>query len=204
MTRQLDHVEELIRYAEERGVQLYLGPPGMVTMIGPSEAVGELKPLVREHKPQLLERLHQNPWAWHTVPTDSTDAEALEWWAAVEHLREILAYEGWSLARVGRWLVIQAEPFFTEEKLKRLDLAVSGLRACWPVLVSKVEFFPELSPDQAKGLLDRIEKCHRAEGFRVLGWHGLEIPRAWPTAIWSMLYSCYAQSLQTEGEGVFQ
>ena len=49
------------------------------------------------------------------------------------------------------------------------------------------------------GLLDRIEEAHGKEGFRVLGWHGLEIPRTWPSAIWSMLYTAYAQSLQTEG-----
>lgn len=199
MSRNLDHIDEILGQAEARGVQIRLAAPGKVRLVGPPEAVQELTPLVLEHKPLLLERLQRDPWAWHVTPTDSTNKDALEWWATVEHLREILAYEGWSLARVGKWLVVVAEPYFKPEELKRLDVVVSGLRACWPVLVSKVEFFPELTPAQAKGLLDRIEEAHRAEGFRVLGWHGLEIPRTWPTAIWSMLYTAYAQSLQTEG-----
>lgn len=194
-----DHADEILLQAEAQGVQIRLAAPGKVKLVGPPDAVQELTPLVLEHKPQLLERLQRDPWAWHVTPTDGADKDALEWWASVEHLCEILAYEGWSLARVGKWLVIQAEPFFTPEKLKRLDVAVAGLRACWPVLASKVEFFPELSPDQARGLLERIEECHGKEGFKVLGWHGLEIPRTWPSAIWSMLYTAYAQSLQTEG-----
>ena len=199
MKRHLDHVDEILGQAEVQGVQIRLGAPGKVRLVGPPEAVQELTPLVLECKPQLLERLQRDPWSWHAVPTDGTDADAIEWWASVEHLREILAYEGWSLARVGKWLVVVAEPPFSPEKLKRLDVAVAGLRACWPVLASKVEFFPELTPAQAKGLLDRIEECHGKEGFKVLGWHGLELPRTWPTAIWSMLYTAYAQSLQTEG-----
>ncbi len=199
MKRHLDHIDEILGQAKARGVQVHLGAPGKVRLVGPPEAVQELTPLVLEHKPQLLERLQRDPWSWHVTPTDSADKDALELWASVEHLRQLLAYENWSLARVGKWLVIVAEPYFTAAKLKRLDVAVAGLRACWPVLVSKVEFFPELTPAQAKGLLDRIEAAHRADGFRVLGWHGLEIPRTWPAAIWSMLYTAYAQSLQTEG-----
>jgi hypothetical protein len=200
MNRRLpDHIEEILHQAAKQGVQVRLASPDKVRLVGPPKAVEALTPLVLEHKPLLLERLQRDPWAWHITPTDSADKDALEWWSSIEHLREILAYEDWSLARVGKWLVVVAEPYFTPEKLQRLNVAVSGLRACGPVLVSKVEFFPELTPSQARGLLDRIEECHGKEGFRVLGWHGLEIPRAWPMAIWTMLYTSYTQSLQTEG-----
>jgi len=204
MKHHLDHIDEILHQAEAQGVQIRLASPDKVRLVGPPRAVEALTSIVLEHKPLLLERLQRDPWAWHVTPTDSADKDAIEWWSRIEHLRQILAYEGWSLARVGKWLVVVAEPYFTPERLRRLDLAVAGLRDCWPVLCARVEFFPVLDPAQAKGLLERIEECHRAEGFRVLGWHGLELPRAWPTAIWSMLYTAYAQSLQTEGEGVFQ
>lgn len=194
----MDHVEEIIRQAEERGVQIRLASPDKVRLIGPPEVVEEFRPIVLEHKPQILERLRKDPWSWHVAPVDA-DREAVEQWAAVEYLREILTFEGWTLARAGKWLVVVAEPFFTPEKLKRLNVAIVGVRDCWPTLAPKVEYFPELTPDQARGLLERVEKCHGKEGFRVMGWHGLELPRTWPAAIWSWLYTAYAQSLQTVG-----
>jgi hypothetical protein len=175
--------------------------PDKLRLVGPAEAVEKIKPRILENKAAILEHLQSDPWAWQITPTDPTDKDGIEWWATVEHLKEILAYEGWPLGRIGKTLVVLAEPWFTPLKMNRLHVAVDGLQACWRVLCSKVEFFPELPPAQAKSLLEKIERCHGSEGFRLLGLNGLEIPRSWPTAIWSMLYTTYVQALQFEGEG---
>jgi hypothetical protein len=192
---------EILRDAEDQGVQIRLAHPDKLRLVGPDESVDKIKPRVLENKTAILEHLQSDPWSWHAAPHDPDDKDAIEWWATVEYLRKILAYEGWTLGRIGKTLIVPAEPWFTPSKIQRLHVAIDGLRACWPVLCSKTEFFPELAPAQAKSLLERIEGCHGSEGFRLLGWNGLALPKSWPTAIWSMLYTIYAQALQFESDG---
>lgn len=190
---------EILRDAEDQGVQIRLAHPDKLRLVGPAESVERIKPTILENKAAILEFLQSDPWAWHVTPTDPADMDAIEWWAAVEHLKEILAYERWTLCRIGKTLVVSAEPWFTPAKLQRLHIAVNGLRACWPVLVHRVEFFPLLTVGEAQGLLARIERCHRQDGFRVKGWHGLEYPLTWPLSWVAQLFSIYCQSLQTDG-----
>lgn len=195
----LDFVQDIIRDAESQDVQIRLANPGKLRLVGPAEAVERIKPRVLEHKAEILEHLQSDPWAWHTVPTDPADKDGIEWWATIEHLKEILAYEGWALGRVGKTLCVLAEPWYTPPKMERLVIAVEGLRACWPVLVHRVEFFPAVAPDEASALLQRIERCHHQDGFKALGWDGLQYPKAWPISVVANFSPIYAQSLQTDG-----
>ena len=190
---------KIISEAQKRSVQICLASPTKLRLVGPADAVERIKPSILEHKAAILEHLQSDPWSWHAAPNDPDDKDAIEWWMTIEHLREILTYEGWALDRIGKALIVKAEPCFTPAKLQRLHVAVDGLRACWPVLVHRVEFFPLLTVSEAQGLLERIERCHRQDGFRVKGWHGLEYPLTWPLSWVAQLFSIYCQSLQTDG-----
>lgn len=201
MKTYLDVTATIFAEAARQGIQIKLASPTKLKLVGPDESVEKIKPMVLENKTAILEHLQSDSWSWHAAPSDPSDKDAMEWWTTIEHLREILTYEGWALGRIGKTLVVMAEPWFAPSKIQRLHIAIDGLRACWPVLCSKTEFFPELVPAQAKSLLERIEGCHGSEGFRLLGWNGLALPKSWPTAIWSMLYTIYAQALQFESDG---
>lgn len=190
---------EILRDAEDQGVQIRLAHPDKLRLVGPAESVERIKPTILENKAAILEHLQSDPWAWHITPTDPTDKDGIDWWAAVEYLREVLAYEGWPLGRIGKTLVVLAEPWFTPPKMERLHVAVVGLKACWPVLVHRVEHWPVVTPGEACALLGRIECCHHQEGFKVKGWHGLDYPHAWPASWVAQLFSIYCQSLQTDG-----
>ena len=190
---------EILRDAEDQGVQIRLANPDKLRLVGPADAVEKIKPRILENKAAILAYLRSDPWAWHITPTDPTDKDAVEWWATVEHLKEILAYEGWPLGRIGKTLCVMAEPGFTPPKMERLHVAVVGLRACWPVLVHRVEHWPVVPPDEARALLERVEKCHAGDGFKVLGWHGLQYPREWPIEAVANFSPVYVQSLQTDG-----
>lgn len=190
---------EILRDAEDQGVQIRLAHPDKLRLVGPAESVERIKPTILENKAAILEHLQSDPWAWHVTPTDRGDKDGIEWWAIIEHLKESLAYEGWSLGRIGKTLCVLAEPWFTPAKLQRLHVAVDGLRACWPVLVHRVEHWPVVPPDEAHGLLQRIERCHHQDGFKVLGWYGLQYPREWPIEAVANFSPIYVQSLQTDG-----
>lgn len=195
----LSVVLEILRDAEDQDVQIRLAHPDKLRLVGPAEAVERIKPTILENKAAILEHLRDDPWSWHITPTDPADKDAIEWWATIEHLKEILSYEGWALGRIGKTLVILAEPWFTPPKMERLHVAVLGLRASWPVLVHRVEHWPVVTPDEACALLQRIERCHRQDGFKVLGWHGLQYPREWPIEAVANFSPVYVQSLQTDG-----
>ena len=136
-----------------------------------------------------------DPWSWHRPPT-SGDREAVEWWATIEQLRDLLNHEGWQLRRFGKALVVWSEPPYN--RLDRLGECIEALAAAWPAMCHQAESFPKLSHEEARGHMIGLARAHWREGFEV-DWGTLYLPTDWPGPVKRNLCPIFTSALGWAG-----
>lgn len=169
----------------------------MIRLRGNPDLPEEAIDLARRHKAALLEEL-QNPFWWNVQP-DPADHEAIDWWDTLSFLERQLAEHGFELMWWHRAFLPVGSPSLRGKRLAGLEVVLETVRACTPILAAKAEHFPELTANRARAILRELEAHHMREGFRLKGWHGINVPLHWPTITWPWIQTLYVASLQTIG-----